>query len=255
VGVAPAGFVDALRGSVVFAPHLAWRSAPLRDELAARLGLPVFVDNDANAAVWAEWRFGAARGVAHVACVTLGTGIGGALLVDGVLYRGAHGMAGEFGHMVVVPNGLACACGNRGCWERYVSGTALVEAAREQAAGSPRGRRLPTGAGDDPAAPTGPQLAAAAAAGDPAAVALFTQMGGWLGVGLANLAAALDPAMFVVGGGLGEAGEVLLAPAREAFRAALPGRGHRPEVRIVAAVLGNDAGLVGIADLARTVAG
>jgi glucokinase len=116
VGIGAAGFVDASRSHVLFSPHLSWRNEPLREAISTRLRLPVVVENDANAAVWAEWRFGAARGATHVVCVNLGTGIGGAILVNGSLHRGRYGVAGEFGHMQVVPQGRRCVCGNRGCW-------------------------------------------------------------------------------------------------------------------------------------------
>ena len=131
VGVGAAGFVDRA-GTVLFAPHLSWRGEPLQDVLTRRLGLPVVVDNDANAAAHAETRFGAARGKRQAVCVTLGTGIGGAIVVDGRVIRGAHGLAGEFGHMQVVPDGRLCECGQVGCWEQYCSGKALARAAAER---------------------------------------------------------------------------------------------------------------------------
>ncbi|HET8594956.1 MAG TPA: ROK family glucokinase [Intrasporangium sp.] len=253
VGVGAAGFVAADRGTVVFAPHLSWRSEPLRERLRARIAPPVTIDNDANAALWAEARFGAARGESHAVMITLGTGIGGALLVDGHVSRGRHGIAGEFGHMQVVPGGLRCECGNRGCWEQYASGNALVREARDLiAADSPLIGDLRARLGRDENALTGPFITEAARAGDPTARELLAEVGEWLGVGLANLAAALDPGRFVVGGGVSAAGELLLAPARDAFRRQLPGRGYRPEASIVLAQLGADAGLIGAADLART---
>jgi len=134
VGIGAAGWVDADRNRVLFAPHLSWRNEPLRDRLAGRLAVPVLVDNDANAAAWAEWRFGAGRGEDHLVMITLGTGIGGAILEDGQVKRGKYGVAGEFGHMQVVPGGHRCPCGNRGCWEQYSSGNALVREAKELAA-------------------------------------------------------------------------------------------------------------------------
>jgi glucokinase len=253
VGVGAAGFVAADRGTVVFAPHLSWRSEPLRERLRARITPPVTIDNDANAALWAEARFGAARGESHAVMITLGTGIGGALLVDGHVSRGRHGIAGEFGHMQVVPGGLRCECGNRGCWEQYASGNALVREARDLiAADSPLIGDLRALLGQDENALTGPFITEAARAGDPTARELLAEVGEWLGVGLANLAAAFDPGRFVVGGGVSAAGELLLGPAREAFRRQLPGRGYRPEASIVLAQLGADAGLIGAADLART---
>jgi glucokinase len=252
VGIGAAGFVDASRSSVLFAPHLAWRHEPLRDAVTRRLRLPVIVENDANAAAWAEWRFGAGQGEDHLVCVTLGTGIGGAILVDGVLQRGKYGVAGEFGHMQVVPQGHRCECGNRGCWEQYASGNALVREARDLAAAdSPVAQGLLERVDRDVSQITGPLITVAAKDGDPAAVELFDEIGHWLGVGIANLAAAFDPGTFVIGGGVSDAGDLLLGPAREAFRRTLTGRGFRPEARIVRADLGNEAGMVGAADLAR----
>ena len=252
VGIGAAGFVDAARARVRFAPHLAWRDEPLRDALTGVLGLPVVVENDANAAAWAEWRFGAGRGESHLVCVTLGTGIGGGMVIEGVPQRGRYGMAGEFGHMVVVPDGRRCECGNRGCLEQYASGNVLGREARELArAGSPVTVSLLERVEGDVEALVGPVVTEAAREGDPCAVELFDDVGRWLGVGLANLAAALDPGTFVIGGGVSEAGELLLGPARESFRRTLTGRGYRPVARIVPAAFGPEAGLVGAADLAR----
>jgi glucokinase len=252
VGIGAAGFVDAQRARVLFSPHLAWRDEPLRDALGAALELPVVVENDANAAAWAEWRFGAGRGETRLVCVTLGTGIGGGIVLEGVLQRGRFGMAGEFGHMVVVPDGRRCECGNRGCLEQYASGNVLGREARELAlAGSPVAVGLLERVGGDVEALAGPVVTAAARDGDPCAVELFDDVGRWLGIGLANLAAALDPGLFVIGGGVSDAGELLLGPAREAFRRTLTGRGYRPVARIRAAAFGPEAGLVGAADLAR----
>jgi glucokinase len=254
VGIGAAGFVDGTQSHVLFAPHLAWRNEPLREAVHRRTGLPVVVDNDANAAAWAECRFGAAQGESHVVCVTLGTGIGGGLVLDGVLHRGRFGVAGEWGHMITVPGGHRCECGNRGCWEQYASGNALVREAREMVvADSPVAHRLAEACEGDPRRITGPMVSQLAREGDPAAVELLEEVGQWLGVGLANLAAALDPGLFVIGGGVSEADELLLAPARTSFRRTLTGRGFRPEARIVRAALGNDAGLVGAADLARSI--
>ncbi len=252
VGVGAAGFVAADRGTVVFAPHLSWRNEPLRERLQDRIEPPVTIDNDANAALWAEARFGAAVGQSHVVMITLGTGIGGALLVNGHIDRGRYGIAGEFGHMQVVPAGLRCECGNRGCWEQYASGNALVREARDLiAADSPMASDLRDRLRGNHSALTGPFITEAAQAGDPTARELLADVGEWLGIGLANLAAALDPGCFVVGGGVSAAGELLLRPARDAFRRQLPGRGYRPEAEILGARLGADAGLIGAAELAR----
>ncbi len=252
VGLGAAGFIDAGRSTVLFASNLSWRDEPLRAVVARRVGLPVVVENDANAAAWAESRFGAGTGEPDLALVTVGTGIGGGIVLDGRLYRGRFGVAGEFGHIRVVPDGLLCGCGNRGCWEMYASGNALVRQAREMvAAGSPRVAGLLARVGGDPSAITGPVVTDAATAGDPGAIELFEDVGRWLGVGLAGLSSVLDPGRFVIGGGVAEAGELLLGPCRETYLTSLPGRGHRPEAQIVGASLGNDAGLVGAADLAR----
>jgi len=252
VGIGAAGFVAADRATVVFAPHLSWRGEPLEANLQRRVPVPISVDNDANAAAWAEWRFGAAQGETHLMMITLGTGIGGALLFDGQVVRGKYGIAGEFGHMQVVPGGQRCECGNRGCWEQYASGNALVREARSlMTANSPVASDLLDRVEGDPMALTGPLITQAAREGDPTATELLGEIGQWLGVGIANLAAAFDPGTFVVGGGVSAAGDLLLAPARATFRRHLTGRGYRPEARIVAAQLGNDAGLIGAADLAR----
>jgi glucokinase len=253
VGVGAAGFVAEDRATVVFAPHLSWRNEPLRDALQERVALPITVDNDANAAAWAEATFGAARGESHVVMITLGTGIGGGLIIDGRVQRGRFGIAGEFGHMQVVPDGLRCECGNRGCWEQYASGNALVREARAMIeAGSPLVGDLLARLGNDRAALTGPFITQAARHGDATARELLTDIGEWLGVGMANLAAAFDPGLFVIGGGVSAADELLLGPAREAFRRQLTGRGYRPEAGIVRALLGSDAGLIGAAELARS---
>jgi glucokinase len=252
IGVGAAGFVDADREVVLFSPHLAWRREPLRRALSDRLSRTVLVDNDANGAAWAEWRFGAGRGETRLVCLTLGTGIGGGLVVDGRLERGRFGMAGEFGHMVLVPGGHRCECGNRGCWEQYASGNALGREGRELAgAGSPVASELLARSGGDPSAVVGAVVTQAALAGDPASVEIVREVGHWLGLGVANLAAALDPGTVVVGGGASEAGELLLGPTRESFSRNLTGRGYRPQARLVGADLGPLAGLVGMADLAR----
>ena len=252
VGIGAAGFVAADRATVVFAPHLSWRHEPLREALQKRVVVPIFVDNDANAAVWAEWKFGAAKGETHVMMITLGTGIGGGILIDGAVQRGRFGIAGEFGHMQVVPGGHRCECGNRGCWEQYASGNALVREAHSMfSANSPIANDLLDRVDGVVGDLTGPLITAAARDGDPTARELLAEIGNWLGVGIANLAAAFDPGTFVVGGGVSAAGDLLLTPARETFKRHLTGRGYRPEAQIVAAQLGNDAGLIGAADLAR----
>jgi glucokinase len=252
VGVGAAGWFDRTGDTVLFSPHLAWRNQPLRKELADRLQRPLWVGNDADAAAWAEYRYGAARGSNLMLMITLGTGIGGGIVIDGRLQRGSHGVAGEWGHMRVVPDGRLCACGNRGCWEQYASGTALAQTARE-VAGTSRAAagRLLERVGGDADRLTGEDVARAAADGDPLALELVTDVGVWLGQGIADLAAILDPEVVVIGGGVSMLGEMVLGPARDRLERALPGRGFRPGPRIVVAELGPQAGLVGAADLVR----
>jgi glucokinase len=252
IGLGAAGFVDSARATMLFAPNLAWRDEPLKQRVEERLGRDVVVENDANASAWAEARFGAARGYRDVMLVAVGTGIGASIIIGGELYRGRWGIAGEPGHVRVVPDGRLCGCGNRGCWEQYSSGNALVAEAREFARRTPEGAmRLLQLGGGRPEGISGPEITQAATEGDPAAIRCFQTVGGWLGQGLADLAAILDPACFVIGGGVSEAGDLLLDPARAAFERALTGRGYRPYAEIKVAQLGQDAGIVGAADLAR----
>ena len=252
VGVAAAGFVNGATGVVLFAPNLAWRDEPLGSDLQARLGLPVVVENDANAAAWGEYRFGAASHVDDMVLLTVGTGLGGGIVSNGRLLRGARGLGGELGHVRVVPEGIRCGCGNRGCWEQYASGSALERDARELAAsGSLYAARLLELCDNQPLTLRGRMVTQAAHEGDPAAIELLADLGRWLGEGMASMSAVLDPSIFVVGGGVVEAGALLLEPARTALRRNLPARGHRPEIEIQAATLGNDAGIIGAADLAR----
>ncbi len=252
VGIGAAGFIDAEGAQVLFAPNLSWRDEPLRDEVSARVGLPVVVENDANAAAWAEYRFGAGRDESSLVLVTVGTGIGGGIVLDGALFRGRFGIGAEFGHMMVVENGRRCGCGQKGCWEQYCSGRALLHEAREIADVQPQwGARLLELGGGEPEGIEAPEVTRAAREGDPAALACFEEVGSWLGQGLASLAAVVDPGLFVIGGGVSDAGDLLMTPAQRVFTERLTGTGHRPPAAIRLAVLGNDAGMVGAADLAR----
>ncbi len=252
VGVSAAGFVDKARATVVFAPNLAWRDEPLKRLLEHELDLPVVVENDANAAAWGEFTFGAGEDVEDLLLLTIGTGVGGGVVIDGELVRGGFGMGGEVGHIAMVPGGVRCGCGNLGCLESYGSGSALVRVARERAVADPG----PAGdlvklAGGDPAAITGPLITRAARGGDAFAIARLTELGDWLGQGVATLTAVLDPNVVVIGGGVSEAGELLLDPIRSSFEQHVTGRGHRPMLEVRQARLGNAGGLIGVADLAR----
>jgi glucokinase len=252
VGIGAAGFVDETRSTVSFAPNLAWRDEPLREKIEALVGRPVVVENDGDASAWAEVKFGAAAGQHHVLFISVGTGIGAGFVLDGQLYRGRYGMAGEPGHVRVVPDGRLCGCGNRGCWEQYASGSALAAEARDLARRSPSATiRLLQLAGGNPEGIGGHEVTQAAREGDPAALRCFGIVGSWLGQGLADLAAILDPACFVIGGGVSEAGDLLLGPARAAYEKSLTGVRYRPRADIRLAALGPDAGVVGAADLAR----
>jgi len=244
VGVGVAGLVD--RNGVVWtSPNLRGVDRfDLRNELVGRLGRHVVIENDATAAAMAEARFGAGVGRTDVIFVALGTGIGGALVVDGQVRRGVNGFAGEFGHMIVERGGVRCVCGRRGCWERYASGAALERMAhdREQA-GDWQGRPLAT-------AISGEEIIEAARVGHPTAILVLDEFSGWIGLGVANLVAALDPQCVILGGGVLDAGDVLLEPIRSAVRASLFGVERRPDVEVVAATLGSMAGAVGAALLA-----
>ncbi len=254
IGVAAAGFVNSERSTVLFAPNIAWRDYPLRERVDALIDddVRIVVENDANAAGWAEFRFGAGRHVDDMVMLTVGTGLGGAIVVGGKLVRGAWGVAAEVGHMRVVPGGHYCGCGHEGCWEQYASGSALVRDAQAAiVVDAQRGAMLLELAGGDPEQLTGPQITQAAHAGDPLAVSLLEHLGRWIGEGSASVAALLDPALIVIGGGVGAAGDLLLDPARKAFADQLSARGHRPEAEIQIASMGNEAGIVGAADLAR----
>ncbi|MEU8249407.1 ROK family glucokinase [Nonomuraea sp. NPDC048916] len=249
VGVGAAGFVDETRSMVRFAPNLAWREEPLRKKISGLVGLPVVVENDANAMAWGETKFGAGRGQSHVVCVTLGTGIGGGLVFDGNLYRGRWGMGAELGHMQVQPGGRPCGCGQKGCWEQYASGNALVIEARELARERPEGARILLALAGGKI--EGEEVTEAARRGDEVSLAAFDSLADWLGQGMADLAAILDPGCFIVGGGVSRAADLFIDRARKTFAERLTGNGHRPLADIRLAELGASAGVVGAADLAR----
>lgn len=236
VGLAIAGNVSADRTRVITSPNLpALSGQPLREEVQAELGIPVVLENDANAAAWAEYRFGPWAQFDDVVVLTVGTGLGAGIILDRSLRRGAHGFAGEPGHMPVVPEGRRCPCGGRGCWEQYASGRALLRYYRD--------------AGGNPDS-DGPAVTAAAQAGDPRALAAFDEVGRWLGFGLAGVVALLDPALIVLGGGVADAGELLLEPTRVGFTRAMAWGPDRVHPGVEPAMLGNEAGAVGAAALA-----
>jgi glucokinase len=249
-GVAAAGFIDAAQSTVYYAPNINWRNEPLRQRLLERVSIDITVDNDANAAGWAEFRFGAGRLYSDMTMLTLGTGVGGAIVTQDALFRGGFGAGAEIGHLRVVPDGLPCGCGARGCIEQYGSGRALLRMANAIADVGGIG----LGLADARAVTgelTGDQVGRLILEGDAGALQALRELGGWLGAACASLAAVLDPQVFVFGGGVAMAGDVLLEPIRESFLAHLPARGFHPEPKFAIAELVNNAGVVGAADLAR----
>lgn len=252
IGIACAAFVDARAGHVWFAPNLPWRDLDLAAEVASRVDREVVVENDANAAAWGEYRFGAGSDCDDMLLVTVGTGVGGGCINDDRLVRGAFGIGGEVGHIVLDPSGPRCGCGNAGCLEVFASGTALVRNARELVTSpSPLGEALRARCGGDPDALTGHDITELAREGDGASIELLDELGTRLGQGIASICAVLDPGRVAIGGGVADAGDLLIGPTRTAFAKHLIGRGHRPSPEIVPATLGNDAGIVGAATIAR----
>ena len=248
VGMGAAGMVD-LDGVMRYAPNVAWREFPLARRVGQAVGLPTVVDNDANVAAWGEFRFGAGKDSTDMLLVTVGTGIGGGIVLGGKLLRGAHGFAAEIGHIIVEPGGPRCGCGNQGCWEQVASGRAIDRLGRQAAREHPEALIVEL-AGGDPDLVTGPVVSAAARQGDSLATRILAEVGRRLGEGIAGLVNVLDPDLVVIGGGAIEAGDFLLEPARRSFAGTVEAPEHRPEVPIVSARLGNDAGAVGAADLA-----
>ena len=249
-GVAAAGFIDAAQSTVYYAPNINWRNEPFRSRIAERIELPITVDNDANAAGWAEYRFGAGRGSTDMTMLTIGTGVGGAIVSGGRLFRGGFGAGAELGHLRVVPDGLPCGCGARGCIEQYGSGRALLRMANDIADVGGIGLPLAQARRENDGL-TGTIVGEFIAAGDAGAIHALQELGRWLGQACASLGAVLDPERFVIGGGVAAAGYLLIDPIRDAYLQHLPARGYHPEPEFLIAELVNDAGVVGAADLAR----
>lgn len=249
VGVAAAGFIDVTRSVILHAPNIDWVDEPLRTELEGRIGRPVTLENDANAAGWGEFRFGAGRDVRDMVMLTLGTGVGGAAIIGGELLVGGNGIAGELGHIRFERGGRPCGCGQRGCLEQYASGRALQREAGDIAASGELGAALAAARSEDGIVPAA-AMAELIAAGDPGALEAVHRVATALGEACGGFQAVLDPELFVIGGGVADLGERLLHPVREAYATALPGYGERPIASFAIATLGNDAGLIGVADLA-----
>jgi len=253
VGISVAALISSDQGTIVGAPNIANLSElNFVNEIKKEINLPVIAENDANAAMWAEFKFGNAKGFNPVIFFIIGTGMGGGLVIDGKLFRGAHGIGAEFGHMIVQPQGIKCGCGTQGCIEQYASGSALMRYAKEGIEADPqKGKRLLELAGGNLSELTGLILTTAAKNGDELAIAAFNKQANWLGSACASYALLLDPQAIVVGGGVVDAGELFLEPVRKAMHSYMPfGKSH-PVPKIIAAKFGNDAGLIGAADLVR----
>lgn len=249
VGLGAPGLVDR-DGIFRFGANLPGvEGGALEAGLRESTGLVANVDNDATCAAWGEHERGAARRHRYSVMVTLGTGIGAGIVADDGVLRGAHGFAGEPGHMIVEPGGVPCPCGNRGCWERYASGSGLGRLGRDEAVAG-RTPRVVELAGGDPEDVRGEHVTRAAAEGDAAALAVLDRFGWWVAVGLANLVNILDTEAVVIGGGLVDAGDLILEPARAAFNGLVYGARYRPAIPIVAAELGEYAGVIGAGLLA-----
>ncbi len=253
VGISIAALISADQGTVVGAPNIANLSKlNFVAELKKEFNIPIIAENDANAAMWAEYKFGAARGFNPVMFFIIGTGMGGGLVIDDKLFRGANGIGAEFGHMIVQQNGVLCGCGTKGCIEQYASGSALMRYAKEGITTNPaKGKVVLDLAGGSVTGLTGAILTKAALAGDELAIAAFKQQADWLGSACASFSLILNPAAIVIGGGVVDAGELFLAPVREAMNRYMPFAGTHTPPKIIAAKFGNDAGLIGAADLVR----
>ena len=249
VGVAAAGFIDKDRATVIHAPNIAWHNEPFKATLEGGIGVPVTIENDANAAGWAEFRFGAGRDVDHMVMLTLGTGVGGAIVLDGELFRGGHGIAAELGHIRFTRDGLPCGCGQNGCLEQYASGRALQREANAIADGGGIGEAL-AALRAEKGTISGPAVSRLVLAADPGAIEALRRVATALGEACGGFQAVLDPELFVIGGGVAQLGDELLGPVRIAYETSLPGYGDRPIAAFAIARLGNDAGLIGVADLA-----
>ena len=253
IGVSAAGFISSDRQTMLATPNISnWNGVNLVAELTEILHKKIVLENDANAAAWGEFKFGAGRGRNDLMMLTLGTGVGGGLILGGSVFRGAFGIGAELGHIRLVPDGQLCGCGIRGCLEQYASGSALLRHAREAIDASPLLARNLLDRGDGTIEGLrGNHITEAARDGDPVAIAAFNTMATYLGAGIASLCAVIDPSCVVLGGGVIDAGELFLGPTRDAALRLIPFSGKHPYPEIVAAVLGNHAGLFGVADLSR----
>ena len=250
IGISIAALISSDYGTIVGAPNIANLSKlNFVNEIKVEFKLPIVVENDANSAMWAEFKFGNAKGLNPVMFFIIGTGVGGGLVIDGKLFKGANGIGAEFGHMCVVPNGLLCGCGSKGCIEQYASGGALIRYANEAIIDNPQSSETLLSFGEGKL--TGSGLTKAAKAGNELALAAFRKQADWLGLACASYSLIIDPQAIIIGGGVADAGELFLAPVREAMRKYMPFAESHVPPKIIAAKFGNDAGLIGAADLVR----
>ena len=250
IGISIAALISSDYGTIVGAPNIANLSKlNFVNEIKEEFKLPIIVENDANAAMWAEFKFGNAKGLNPVMFFIIGTGVGGGLVIDGKLFKGANGIGAEFGHMCVVPNGLLCGCGSKGCIEQYASGGALIRYANEALLANPDKSEELLSFGEGKL--SGTALTKAAKAGNELALAAFSKQADWLGLACASYSLIIDPQAIIIGGGVVDAGELFLAPVRAAMRKYMPFAESHVPPKIIAAKFGNDAGLIGAADLVR----
>ena len=249
IGIGIPGIMDQRTGIIPFCTNLAWHDVPILEEMAKYTTVPVFVDNDATVAGLAESVAGVSAGCENSVFVTLGTGVGGGIVIGGKVFSGSHGVASEIGHMVTVDGGEMCTCGNRGCWERYASATALIREGKKLCAEKP-GTALLKAVDGDAAKITAKHVIDLAKAGDPDCCALFDSYVHHLCVGLSNLINLYDPEVIVLGGGVSHAGQFLLDAVREKLPAMVFYK-TMPYARIELAKLTNDAGIIGAAMLGR----
>jgi glucokinase len=253
VGVSVPGFISSDRARVIGTPNISgWSDLAIADTLRSLIGVDVVVENDANAALWGEYKFGAGQGRENICMLTLGTGVGGGVITNGRLYRGAFGMGAELGHIRLIPEGRQCGCGAKGCLEQYGSGSALVRIARERAAANLDKAQIILSLGSgSPDQIRGEDITKAANSGDVFSKEIFEEVGESVGAALATICAVLDPSHIIIGGGVAEAGEILLEPIRKSMVRNTSFSGLHPFPEVIRAQLGDMAGLVGLSDLAR----
>ncbi len=250
IGISIAALISSDYGTIVGAPNIANLSKlNFANEIKEEFKLKIIIENDANSAMWAEFKFGNAKGLNPVMFFIIGTGVGGGLVIDGKLFKGANGIGAEFGHMCVVPNGLLCGCGAKGCIEQYASGGALIRYANEALLANPDKSEEVLSFGEGKL--SGTALTKAAKAGNELALAAFSKQADWLGLACASYSLIIDPQAIIIGGGVVDAGELFLAPVRAAMRNYMPFAESHVPPKVIAAKFGNDAGLIGAADLVR----